>query len=121
LDRRGLLERSRHRQARLLLSLSIALVAAALAIASVGHAVLARQQLVIDKVQSQVQRTLQTEQNLQLERAQLETPARVLRIAESRYGMVAPQSVSYLKPVNPGESVLKAEQRRAGALQRTAR
>lgn len=108
LDRRNLLERARRRQARLLVVLAAALVGGSLGVAAVSHAVLAGQQIQLDNLQSQVSSTLQTQQNLQLRRAELSTPSRVLRIAEQRYHMVSPGPTTYLKPVNPGETVYQA-------------
>lgn len=117
-DRRQVLERARRRQARVLLSLSAVIVAVALGIAAAGHAMLAAEQVRADSLRADVASATATQQNLQLRRAELETPSRVLSIAEHRFKMVAPTGVTYLQPVNPGQSVEQAS--RAKAASRTA-
>lgn len=104
-DRRQLLERARRRQARVLFFLSGSILAAALALAAAGHALLASEQVRADGLQAKVAASLATEQNRLLERAELETPSRVLAIATQRFKMVTPSHVTYLQPVNPGPSV----------------
>ncbi len=107
-DRRRLLERARRRQARVLVSLSAGLLASALVVAAAAHAFLADEQLSSDALQSQVANALAHQQNLQLERAELSAPSRVLSIAERRFKMIAPGGVQYLAPVKPGETVEQA-------------
>jgi cell division protein FtsL len=104
-DRRQLLERARRRQARVLFFVSGFILAVALAVAAAGHALLASEQVRADSLRAEVASALATEQNAQLERAQLEQPSRVMQIAENRYQMRVPSSITYLQPVNPGPSV----------------
>jgi hypothetical protein len=107
-DRRDVLERARHRQARVLVLLSGLVIAGALGVVAVGHALVATDQLRADGLQAQQAAALATQQNRLLQRAQLETPSRILKTAEGPLKMVAPASVTYLPPVNPGESVAQA-------------
>ncbi|MGH9169283.1 MAG: hypothetical protein ACRD0Z_00165 [Acidimicrobiales bacterium] len=108
LDRRHVLERARRRQARVLLALSALCVAVPLMIAAIGHALVAADQVRTDSAQSRIVAALQTQQNLQLQKAQLTAPSRILSIAETELHMVTPPAVSYLSPVNPGKSVLQS-------------
>jgi cell division protein FtsL len=109
-DRRGAVERGRRRQARVLFFVSGAILAIALTVAAAGHALLASTQVNADTLQGELAQAVATQQNLQLERAQLETPSRVLAFAEHRLRMVAPSGVTYLQPVDPGETVLQAHE-----------
>lgn len=109
-DRQAALERARRRQSRLLLVASGAVLAGALTAAAAAHALLAATQIRADGLQSQLASAVATQQNLQLQRADLETPARVLWLAEHRFKMVSPSGVSYLQPVNPGETVQQAHE-----------
>lgn len=108
-DRRHALERARRRQARLLVLLAAAVVAAGLTIAAFGHAMLAATQVRADTLAAQLNKALAVQQNLELEKANLETPTRILSIAEHRLKMVAPSGVSYLEPVSTGPTVLQVE------------
>ena len=112
LDRRPLLDRAARRQVRALVVLSAVVVAAALVVVAGGHALIASGQVRLDSTQAEIASALAREQNLQLERAQLEAPSRVLRIAETELKMVTPSSVVYLPPVDPGETVYAAHQAR---------
>ncbi len=107
-DRRHLLARAQRRQGRVLLMVSGCIVAGSLAVAAGGQALLAATQIRADGLQAQVASALASQQNLRAARAQLETPSRVLTIAEQRFKMSAPAHVTYLQPVNPGESVAVA-------------
>jgi len=108
LDRRDAAAQSRRRQATILRSLGALLVVGALAATAVAHAVVASDQQRLDTLQSQLTQTLIRQQGLQLARAELESPVRVLHIAENQLGMVVPSSVSYLPAVDPGPSVAQA-------------
>ncbi|MDA8037789.1 MAG: hypothetical protein M0Z69_01255 [Actinomycetota bacterium] len=108
LDHQQLQARAKRRQFRVLVVLSGIFLAAALVVVAGGRALLAGDQVRADSLQAGVASALSTEQNLLLQRAELEAPARVLAIAERRLKMVTPSSVVYLAPVNPGESVAQA-------------
>jgi len=101
--------RTARRRATVLRGLGVLVVLGALAGTAIAHAMIAAGQQRIDTLQRQVTQTLVEQQNLQLARAELESPARVLSIAEHQLGMVAPGSIWYLTPVNPGPSVARAE------------
>ena len=83
-------------------------VVGALAVTAAAHTFVASDQQRIDTLQGQLTQTLAQQQDLQLSRAELESPVRVLAIAERQLGMVSPESVSYLPPVDPGPSVSQA-------------
>lgn len=122
-DQRRALTRARRRQALVLRTLGVALVVGALAAAAIAHGVVASQQQRLNALQTEVGQSLIAQQDLQLARAQLEAPPRILQIATGRLGMVTPQTVTYLPPVDPGPSVQAAQQaaqRRALAAQRRA-
>jgi cell division protein FtsL len=112
LDRRHLRARAERRQVRVLVTLSGLVLVGALVIVAAGHALLASDQVRVDSINSAVASALAKEQNLQLERAELESPSRVLAIAKTELKMVTPSSVVYLPPVNPGESVAAAHEAR---------
>ncbi len=107
-DRRLRASRTLHRQANLLRTFGVLLVVGALAVTAAAHTLVASDQQRIDTLQAQLTQTVAEQQDLQLSRAELESPVRVLSIAEKQLGMVSPGSVSYLAPVNPGPSVAQA-------------
>jgi hypothetical protein len=110
IDRRQVVARARRRQARALIALASACLAVPLVLAAVGHAIVASDQVRSDALQTELAQALQTQQDYQLQRAELVNPTRILTIAETRLHMVTPLSVSYLPPVNPGESVAQAHE-----------
>ena len=110
-DRRAGAARSVHRQARLLRTLGVGFVVGALALTAAAHTFVASYQQSIDALQAELTQSVARQQNLQISRAELESPVRVLSIAEHELGMVAPGSVSYLAPVNPGPSVAQVGSR----------
>lgn len=107
-DQRAVKERSRRRQARVLLTLAALCVAGSLVLAALGRAIVASDQVRSDGLQSQIAQALQVQQDYQLQKAELVAPARVLSIAETSLHMVSPPQVTYLRPVDPGESVAQA-------------
>lgn len=122
IDRRHVVVRGRRRQARALIALAAACLALPLVLAAVGHAVVASDQVRSDALQTEVAQALQTQQDYQLQRAELVDPTRILNIAEARLHMVTPAAVIYLPPVNPGRSVAQAhEPGRVGTGVSTAR
>ena len=114
-SRRRAESRSSHRRANLLRGLGVLFIVGALAVTAAGHALVASDQQRIDTLQGQLTQTLAEQQDLQLSRAELESPVRVLSIAERQLGMVSPESVSYLSPVNPGPTVAQVGAATAGA------
>ncbi|MGA3351608.1 MAG: hypothetical protein ABSD85_00265 [Acidimicrobiales bacterium] len=107
-DRRASAPRSVHRQVMVLRTLGVLFVVGALAVTAAAHTFVAFDQQRVDALQLELTRTVAQQQNLQISRAELESPVRVLSIAEHQLGMVAPGAVSYLAPVNPGLSVVQA-------------
>jgi len=118
-DNRRATSSTSRRQAVMLRALGVLFVVGALATTAVAHALLASQQQRVDTLQSQLGQAVVTQQDLQLSRAELESAARVLQVAEKQLGMVVPGSVSYLVPVDPGPTVAQAEAAAARALLRT--
>ena len=108
LDRRHVVARAHRRQVRALVVFAALCVAGPLVLAAVGHALVATEQVRSDALQSEIGQALQVQQDYQLQRAELVAPARILAIAETRLHMIAPAAVTYLRPVNPGESVAQA-------------
>jgi len=88
-----------------MLLLATAFVVAGIFVIGMGQNFLGTQQIRLDYLQSQLASATQTNENLLLNRAQLEAPARILQLAEHRLGMITPQSVVYLTPVLPGPTV----------------
>jgi hypothetical protein len=88
------------RRTRLLTVVSIALVAGTLFAVAAGQALVAAHQVALDQAQQSLSAAVARDQNLQFSLSKLESPARIVQIAEGRYGMVVPQSVVYLAPVN---------------------
>jgi cell division protein FtsL len=80
-------------------------VVGAVFVIGLGQNLLGTQQVRLDLLQQQLAAASQANENLLLDRAQLEAPARILQLAEHGLGMVAPKSVVYLTPVSPGPSV----------------
>ncbi len=119
-DRAATLERARQRQARVLFLVSGLVMAGALTVAAAGHALLAATQIRSDTLSGQLANALTTQQDLQLQRAELETPSRVLRLAETRLKMSSPAGITYIQPVDPGESVLQAHEPAAAPHPKTA-
>jgi len=82
-----------------------ALVVAALLVVAVGSAFVVSQQVQLDNVQQALTTASNENTNLQLERAQLASPTKILQVAQARLGMVTPASVTYLVPVKLGPTV----------------
>ncbi|MGC9960773.1 MAG: hypothetical protein ABSE47_02585 [Acidimicrobiales bacterium] len=108
LDRRHVVARGHRRQARVLMALAALCVGGPLVLAALGHALVASDQVRSDTVQSQIAQALQTEQDYQLQRAELVSPARIYEIATTRLHMITPAGITYLLPVDPGMSVATA-------------
>ncbi len=108
LDRRQVVARARRRQARALIFLAGACLAIPLVFSAIGHALVASDQVRSDGLQGQIASALQTQQDYQLQKAELLAPTRILSIAKTRLHMITPAAVVYLRPVNPGETVAQA-------------
>ena len=113
-DPQVLVRRAGRRQSRILLGVSACVVAAALLVVAAANSLIVSQQIRLDNVRSEVATALSQEQNLQFQKATLESPARILAIAEHRLGMVAPKSVTYLTPVAPSGGSAGVRHRTSG-------
>jgi cell division protein FtsL len=92
--------RSERRRARILLAMAAAVIAIAFLIVGAANIVVTSRQFHVDSLSAAVSAAVVENQDLQLQRAQLETPQRIISIAEHRLGMVMPKSVTYL-PAQP--------------------
>jgi hypothetical protein len=115
-DRRHLLERARRRQAVALFVLAALCIAGPLLVSALANALVATDQVRSDSLQTQIASALQTQQELQLKRAQLMSSPDIFSVAETHLHMVFPRTVTYLPAVNPGESVAQAHQPGSTAL-----
>jgi F0F1-type ATP synthase membrane subunit c/vacuolar-type H+-ATPase subunit K len=112
--RRGLVDhnaidrRKMARRTRLYLAGAIVLVGLALFAVAGGQALVAAHQVALDQAQQSLSSAVARDQNLEFSLSKLESPARIVEIAEGRYGMVVAQSVVYLAPVDPGPTVIAA-------------
>jgi len=108
-ERRRAAERSVRRRVNMLRGLGVLFVVGALAVTAAAHAFVASDQQRVDGLESQISQALAAQQDLQLSRAELESPVRVLSIAERQLGMVSPASLTYLAPANPGPAVSQVQ------------
>ena len=88
--------RTRPRRAGVLL-LGVFLAASLFALAAF-HAMLATGQVEIDRIERQVSDAQARYERLRVDVAALEAPARIVREAQERLGMVPPSDVTYLTP-----------------------
>jgi cell division protein FtsL len=86
-------------------------VAAALIVVAAGQAIVAAQQVHLDRLDRSLATAVARNENLQLTRAQLASPTRILTLAERELGMVVPKHVTYLVPVDPYRSGAPTESR----------
>jgi F0F1-type ATP synthase membrane subunit c/vacuolar-type H+-ATPase subunit K len=114
---RAAAERAR-RRARLGYFACGLMLAASLLIVAVAQAMAGSAQVRLDVLRSEVSGAVSTDQSLALRAAELESPARILRIAEGRLDLVSPTSVSYLRPLPAGTTV--AERAAASRARTTA-
>jgi uncharacterized membrane protein len=85
--------------------MAAACLALPLLLATLGHAVVASEQVRSDALQTEIAQALETQQQYQLQKSELGASARIVSIAETRLHMVTPAVVTYLQPVKVGESV----------------
>lgn len=105
LNAKQLREQHKIRRARIMIGFSALLFAGALLFVAAGQAVVVSQQLQLDNAQQQLATASSSNTNLQIERASLDSPARILQLAQHKLGMVTPKSVVYLVPVKVGPTV----------------
>lgn len=105
LNPRQMREHQKIRRARVMIGFSALLFAGALLFVAAGQAIVVSQQLRLDNEQGQLATATATNTNLQIERASLDSPARILQLAQHKLGMITPASVVYLVPVKVGPTV----------------
>lgn len=93
------LEHARRRRAKVLVACSVAIVVVAMLVVALFQGMLASEQLRLDAVSSQLGTAVATNQELELRRAELASPSRILEVATHDLGMVMPPSVVYLPAV----------------------
>ncbi len=67
------------------------------------HSVIVDGQFDHDRLQDRLDRGRERSQVLREEVARLESPSRILEVAQGRLGMVSPPRRLYLRPVDPGD------------------
>ena len=83
---RRLAERTQRRRARAMSATAAVILAGALLLIVAGQALVASQQVHLNGLESSLQQATAANENLELERAQLSTPAQVLQIASAPTG-----------------------------------
>lgn len=105
LNARQLREHHRIRRARMMIGFSALVFAGALLFVAAGQAIVVSQQLKLDTAQQQLATATSSNTNLQIERASLDSPTRILQLAQHKLGMITPANVVYLVPVKVGPTV----------------
>jgi cell division protein FtsL len=93
------------RKARVLVFGAAGIIVGALLFVAVGSALVVSQQFQLDNVQQELAAASNRNTNLQLERAEMASPTKILKVAQSKLGMVTPATVTYLVPVKLGQTV----------------
>jgi cell division protein FtsL len=88
--------RARRRRARLTLTVAASLVAGSLLGVVAINVMISQDQLRLDKLDAQRNAALAHRGQLQLQVAQLQSPARIVAQAEQRLGMVVPSKLTYV-------------------------
>jgi cell division protein FtsL len=88
--------RARRRRARLTITVAASLVAGSLLGVVAINVMIAQDQLRLDRLDAQRNSALAHRGQLQLQVAQLQSPARIVAQAEQRLGMVVPSKLTYL-------------------------
>ena len=99
-DNRRLEQAKRRRRARRLVVAAAVLAVASLIALAGTHAMLVSNQVRLDALEQQAAEAQARHQALRLEVATLEDPARVVSVASERLGMVPPETIIYLEPVD---------------------
>ncbi|MGH9307209.1 MAG: hypothetical protein ACRD0I_10085 [Acidimicrobiales bacterium] len=92
--------RARRRRARLLVVAGGAMAIICLFGVVVAHVVITQNQFRLDHMTAQLSQAKATHDNLRLEAATLQAPARIVSTAQA-HGMVRPPTLTYLAPVSP--------------------
>lgn len=91
-------ELARRTRARLLLFVVGALVALGLFGVVIAHVTLMQGQFELQRLQQQSAATQAEYDRLRLQVSELESPDRIVAVAQEKLGMVAPQTITYLAP-----------------------
>jgi cell division protein FtsL len=100
-----LTQQQKIRRARLTVFGAAGIIVAALLLVAIGSALVVSQQFRLDGVEQSLAAVTTQNTNLQLQRAELASPAKVLAVAQKKLGMVSPTTVTYLVPVKVGTTV----------------
>ena len=92
---------SGRRRVRLLTWTGVVVVAAALLAVVASQAALAQGQFRLQRLQARAAAEQDRYERLRLQVAELESPSRVVAVAQERLGMVPPPDVTYLSPSGP--------------------
>jgi len=93
------------RRTRLVTFGALAIIVAALLLVAIGSALVVSQQVRLDSAEQALAATSTENTNLQVQRAELASPTKVLEVAQTKLGMVTPKTVTYLVPVKIGPTV----------------
>ena len=95
-------------QSTKLFATSLAILMSAMAMVIAFNSVLSSKQVKLDIIGQQLNKQVISNQNLNLEKADLQSPARILKIATTNLKMSYPSQITYLQKVNPYASVTVA-------------
>ncbi len=101
LTARDLQARARRRRARAVAAVAGTLLIGSLLAIAIAQALVASQQIRLDSLEQRLAAAVATNQELQLQRAELASPARILDLAKRELGMITPGDVTYLPAVAP--------------------
>lgn len=111
-------EATRRRRRRGVAWVGLGLLATGLLAVVVSHVLLSQQHYELEQLEREAAQSQRRYDQLRLEAARLEAPERIVEVATTRLGMVAPDEVTYLTPT---ERVVDAEADRAAAQEKDSR
>jgi cell division protein FtsL len=93
------------RRTRLVVFGALAIIVAAMLLVAIGSALVVSQQVRLDAAEQSLTAASTRNTDLQVQRAELASPTKVLKVAQTKLGMVTPKTVIYLVPVKLGPTV----------------
>jgi cell division protein FtsL len=93
------------RRTRLVVFGALAIIVVAMLLVAIGSALVVSQQVRLDAAEQALAAASTRNTDLQVQRAELASPAKVLVVAQTKLGMVTPKTVIYLVPVKIGPTV----------------
>jgi cell division protein FtsL len=93
------------RRTRLVVFGALAIIVAAMLLVAIGSALVVSQQVRLDAAEQALAAASTRNTNLQVQRAELASPTKVLAVAQTKLGMVTPKAIIYLVPVKVGPTV----------------